>query len=142
MSLQRVSGRNFVRILSSAKIHSRSKGRFCRRRDSRQPRNLERPPDSFLEQVSSAGFQTGNVQHACYQRCVFNGLISESYRGSVSCMGCSLRSCRKPILETGRPEGVPSALGGHPTRTLRFPLADSRETCVRISSEPLLARTS
>ena len=64
--------------------------------------------------------------------CLDSGL----YRGSVSRVGCSLRSSRKPLLETRRPEGIPKALGSHPTRTLRFPLANSRETRVRISSKP------
>ena len=141
MSLQRVSGRNSVRALSSAKSRSRTEESLCRRRDGHQPRNLDRSSDSFLEQVSSARFQTGKVQYPCYQRCVFNGPNPWLCCGSASCVGCSLRSRRKSILETRRPKDVPQALGGHPVRTLRFPPTNSRETRVRISSEPLLTCT-
>jgi len=54
----RVSGRNSVRALPSAQLRSRTGECLHRRRDYRQPRNLNHPSDCFPEQISSAYFQT------------------------------------------------------------------------------------
>jgi len=81
--LQRDSGRNSVRVQPFARYCSTVERRPFRRRDCHQPRNLQRSPDSLLEQIPSARFPTGKVQHTRYQRCVYTRLEFESWWLSV-----------------------------------------------------------